>query len=77
MGILWRFRKIFEGCLWVAKSGMELVCEKYKEKMPEDEACCRHPKEYCKFRSACMIQFVAKENSGCREEEKSDPDTAD
>lgn len=46
---------------------MELVCEKYKETMQEEEACCRHPKEYCKFRSSCMIQFVSRENGGCKE----------
>lgn len=49
---------------------MKLVCEKYKEQMAADEACCRHPKEYCKFRTSCMIQFVARENGGCREEKK-------
>ena len=49
---------------------MELVCEKYKEKMQEDEACCRHPKEYCKFRSSCMIQFVSNVTPGCREKQK-------
>jgi len=51
-------------------ASMELVCEKYKEVMQEDAACCRHPKEYCKFRSACMIQFVSMENGGCREGNK-------
>ena len=37
---------------------MELVCEKYKEKMTADTARCRHPKEYCKFRTACIIHFM-------------------
>lgn len=40
---------------------MELICEKYKEKMKAEEACCRHPGEYCKFRNACMIHFLSKE----------------
>lgn len=40
---------------------MELVCEKYKKKMASEEACCNHPTEYCKFRTSCMIQFLAKE----------------
>jgi len=56
---------------------MELICEKYKEKMKEDEACCRHPKEYCKFRSSCMIQFVSRENAGCREEKSEDEESSD
>ncbi|MDH5298821.1 MAG: hypothetical protein OEV91_07365 [Desulfobulbaceae bacterium] len=46
---------------------MELVCEKYKEEMAEDEACCRHPKEYCKFRSSCLIHFLCKERGERRE----------
>ncbi len=49
---------------------VELFCEKYKETMREDEACCRHPKEYCKFRSACMIQFASLENPDCLEKRK-------
>lgn len=40
---------------------MELVCEKYRENMKAEEAFCHHPKEYCKFRTSCVIQFVAKE----------------
>ncbi len=40
---------------------MELICEKYKKKMAAEGACCNHPTEYCKFRTSCMIQFVAKE----------------
>ena len=42
---------------------MELLCEKYKEKMAAEKACCHHPTEYCKFRSSCMIQFMSKENT--------------
>ena len=49
---------------------MELICEKYNEKMKADEASCRHPGEYCKFRNACMIQFLAKES-------KRQPDSAE
>ena len=40
---------------------MELFCEKYKEKMTAAAARCRHPREYCKFRTACLINFMAKE----------------
>jgi phosphoribosyl-AMP cyclohydrolase len=41
---------------------MELVCAKYQQKVLEDEAYCQHPQDYCKFRSACFIQFMSKEN---------------
>jgi hypothetical protein len=41
---------------------MELVCEKFKEKMDADGACCRHPADYCQFRTSCMIHFIGKEN---------------
>lgn len=43
---------------------MELVCEKYKGKFVSMKAVCRRPKEYCKFRSACLIHFLAREKSG-------------
>lgn len=46
---------------------MELVCEKYQEKVAADGAWCRHASEYCKFRSACLIQFVSKENRATAE----------
>ncbi len=38
---------------------MELVCEKYKQSMATEGASCRHPKEYCKFRTACMINLMS------------------
>lgn len=41
---------------------MKLVCEKYKETMKSEEAVCRHPGEYCKFRNACIIHFMGKES---------------
>ncbi|MDF1613557.1 RNA polymerase II-associated protein [Desulfurivibrio dismutans] len=40
---------------------MELFCEKYREKMAEEEAYCKRPGEYCKFRSACIIHFAGQE----------------
>ena len=43
---------------------MELICEKYKERMEASKAACRHPKEYCKFRSSCMISFLSGEQAG-------------
>lgn len=41
---------------------MKLVCQKYQQEMQDDGAYCRHPQDYCKFRSGCLIQFVSKEN---------------
>lgn len=43
---------------------MELVCEKYQEKVDSEKAVCRRPTEYCKFRSACLIRFLAREKAG-------------
>lgn len=43
---------------------MDLFCEKYKEMVAAGEARCRHPKEYCKFRTACIIHFMGGEDSG-------------
>ena len=45
-------------------AAMELVCEKYKEKVDSGQAVCQRPTEYCKFRSACLIHFLAKEKAG-------------
>ena len=42
---------------------MKLICEKYKEEMTQKEAVCRHPNEYCKFRSSCLIHFMSRENA--------------
>lgn len=43
---------------------MELLCEKYQEKVLAEKAVCRRPKEYCKFRSACLIHFLTREKTG-------------
>jgi hypothetical protein len=40
---------------------VELTCEKYKEKLKNGEAICSHPEEYCKFREACIINFMTRE----------------
>ncbi len=37
---------------------MDYFCEKYKEKLGSERIRCGHPKEYCKFRSACIIHFM-------------------
>jgi phosphoribosyl-AMP cyclohydrolase len=41
---------------------LDLLCEKYKEKVDSDQAVCSHPVEYCRFRTSCMIHFIEKEN---------------
>ncbi|HCC55252.1 MAG TPA: RNA polymerase II-associated protein [Desulfobulbaceae bacterium] len=48
---------------------MELVCEKCQEKVDSAKAVCRRPKEYCKFRSACLLHFLTKERAGEAKEE--------
>ena len=50
---------------------MELVCEKYKEKVDSEKAVCRRHTEYCKFRGACLLHFLARERAG---EEKKEPE---
>ncbi len=40
---------------------IELVCEKYKEKVDPDDVCCHHPDDYCQHRQACIIHFMGKE----------------
>jgi phosphoribosyl-AMP cyclohydrolase len=52
---------------------MELVCEKYNQKMAAENAVCRHPQEYCKFRTSCMIHFIGgKDMSGPPDEDSQD-----
>ena len=41
---------------------MELECYKYNEKMQAEDAFCRHPGDYCKYRTSCIIQFMSGEN---------------
>ncbi|MDX1775766.1 MAG: hypothetical protein R3297_04235, partial [Desulfobulbales bacterium] len=40
---------------------MELICEKYNEKVSGENPLCSHPKEYCKFRPACIVNFMGEE----------------
>ena len=56
---------------------MELICEKYKEKMKAEGAFCRHPGEYCKFRNACMIHFLSKESKRQPGQDETKGDKAD
>ena len=50
---------------------MDLFCEKYNESIPAEKAYCIHPKEYCKFRTACIIHFMDGENGSSDSEEVS------
>jgi len=47
---------------------MELVCVKYNEKMDSGDAYCKHPGDYCKFRTSCIIHFIESER-----DDESDP----
>lgn len=40
---------------------MELTCDKDKTRMASETAFCAHPEEYCKFRGACIINFITTE----------------
>ena len=47
---------------------MDILCEKYNETVPAEEAFCKRPKEYCKYRTKCIIHFIngesGRSNSG-------------
>ncbi|MBL6996649.1 hypothetical protein [Desulfobacula sp.] len=40
---------------------MDLICEKYKDKIDPEAVSCKKPTEYCKFRTACMAHFIGSE----------------
>jgi len=40
---------------------VQLECEKYKDKVDPDKPVCRHPDDYCQFRTSCIIHFMEKE----------------
>ena len=48
---------------------VKLICEKHNASMDEEGAVCRHPADYCKFRTSCLIHFLGSEKAG---EEKVD-----
>jgi len=54
---------------------MEVECVKYKEKMDSDEAECRHAGDYCKYRTSCIIQFMASERKDQPPVKKQEPET--
>ncbi|MDW7771811.1 MAG: phosphoribosyl-AMP cyclohydrolase [Desulfobulbaceae bacterium] len=35
---------------------------KYSEKLKEGSVCCRHPDDYCKYRTSCIVNFFEQEN---------------
>ena len=45
---------------WTAEQ-MELTCDKYKKKMESETASCEHLEEHCKFRGACIINFLTRQ----------------
>jgi phosphoribosyl-AMP cyclohydrolase len=50
---------------------MDLFCEKYNETVAAEKAYCKRPKEYCKFRTQCIIHFMGDENISSNSEEVS------
>ncbi|MBA2847906.1 hypothetical protein G4V39_06310 [Thermosulfuriphilus ammonigenes] len=43
------------------KNSVEMgFCQKFSEEIPLNEGC-RHPKDYCPHRQACMLYFLFKE----------------
>ena len=42
---------------------MQLIYEKYKKKAPREKVECENPKEYCKFRTACLIHFIEQDKN--------------
>jgi len=55
---------------------MDLFCEKYNENFPAEKAFCKHPKEYCKYRTACIIHFMGGENGSSDSEGGSNEEDA-
>lgn len=40
---------------------MDVECVKYRERMDAEQAECRHPGDYCKDRSSCIIHYLGGE----------------
>lgn len=62
--------RYFQAGLCEKGENVELMCEKYKQKMDSAVAECQHPDEYCKFRTSCLIHFMEKEKT--REERQAE-----
>lgn len=56
---------------------MKVICEKYKEEMEAEQALCRHGTEYCKFRTSCLIHFIAKERKPEKEKSRQESNGPD
>ena len=41
---------------------VDLICEKDKKKVKSDKVVCEHLEEYCKFRGACIINLMTRED---------------
>ena len=52
------------------KNIMEVECFKYKEKMSSEKAFCKHPGDYCKYRTSCIIQFMSNDNEDGKRQKK-------
>ena len=38
---------------------MDTFCQKYSESVPPEDIRCRHLKDYCKFRTSCIVFFMS------------------
>ncbi len=53
---------------------MDTFCQKYSETVPEDDIRCRHLKDYCKFRTGCIVFFMTETEEPGAQPEASAPD---
>jgi hypothetical protein len=56
---------------------VDLICEKYKMKVEAESAVCEHLEEYCKFREACIINFMTRERLREERRDSENGDTED
>lgn len=57
---------------------VELFCEKHQKMIKADKPRCAHGREYCRFRSSCIIHFMEQEEKReqrKKEQEKKDVET--
>lgn len=40
---------------------MDVECVKYRERMAAEQAVCRHPGDYCPYRTSCIIHYLGGE----------------
>ena len=57
---------------------MDTFCRKYREPVPQEGTEkgveCRHPRDYCTFRSSCIVYFLSREDKDGRPEGDETPD---